>query len=64
LAAAAKKEEPASTPVSPEVHVATQAAPESKPKEEAALTFPAPVKEEEGEEPRGLWGGFWRRRDD
>jgi 3-hydroxyisobutyrate dehydrogenase-like beta-hydroxyacid dehydrogenase len=37
---------------------------EPKPKEETVLTFPAPLKEEEGEEPRGLWGGFWRRRTD
>jgi hypothetical protein len=66
VAAAAKKEEPAPTPASPDVQVAAQAAPapESKPKEEAVLTFPAPVQEGEGEEPRGLWGGFWRRRDD
>ena len=37
---------------------------EPKPKEETVLTFPAPIKEEEVEEPRGLWGGFWRRRTD
>jgi 3-hydroxyisobutyrate dehydrogenase-like beta-hydroxyacid dehydrogenase len=37
---------------------------EAKPKEDTILKFPAPVKEEEGEEPRGLWGGFWRRRTD
>jgi 3-hydroxyisobutyrate dehydrogenase-like beta-hydroxyacid dehydrogenase len=37
---------------------------EPKPKEETVLTFPAPLKEGEGEEPRGLWGGFWRRRTD
>jgi hypothetical protein len=37
---------------------------EAKPKEETVLTFPAPLKEGEGEEPRGLWGGFWRRRTD
>jgi 3-hydroxyisobutyrate dehydrogenase-like beta-hydroxyacid dehydrogenase len=40
------------------------AATEPKPKEETVLTFPAPLKEEEAEEPRGLWGGFWRRRTD
>jgi hypothetical protein len=40
------------------------AAPEAKPKEESILQFPPPVREEEGEEPRGLWGGFWRRRTD
>jgi 3-hydroxyisobutyrate dehydrogenase-like beta-hydroxyacid dehydrogenase len=37
---------------------------EPKPKEETVLTFPTPLKEEEVEEPRGLWGGFWRRRTD
>lgn len=38
---------------------------EPKPKEEPILTFPAPRKEDEEEEaPRGLWGGFWRRRED
>jgi hypothetical protein len=57
---------PEAAAAAPEPAVATQAAPvaEPKPKEEAVLTFPAPVKEGEGEEPRGLWGGFWRRRDD
>jgi 3-hydroxyisobutyrate dehydrogenase-like beta-hydroxyacid dehydrogenase len=40
--------------------------PEPKPKDENILTFPTPPKdgEEAGEEPRGLWGGFWRRRTD
>jgi hypothetical protein len=42
----------------------TVIATEPKPKEETVLTFPAPIKEEEVEEPRGLWGGFWRRRTD
>jgi 3-hydroxyisobutyrate dehydrogenase-like beta-hydroxyacid dehydrogenase len=38
---------------------------ETKPKEEPVLTFPVPRKEEDDEEaPRGLWGGFWRRRED
>lgn len=37
---------------------------EPKAKEEPVLTFPAPRKEEEEEAPRGLWGGFWRRRED
>jgi 3-hydroxyisobutyrate dehydrogenase-like beta-hydroxyacid dehydrogenase len=64
----AKREESPAQPAAPEpaVAVAGAAAPvaESKPKEESVLTFPAPVKEGEGEEPRGLWGGFWRRRDD
>jgi hypothetical protein len=42
------------------------AAVEPKIKEEPVLTFPLPLKEGEGEseEPRGLWGGFWRRRED
>jgi len=46
--------------------VAASAAPvsEPKPKEEPVLSFPTPAKEGEGEEPRGLWGGFWRRRTD
>jgi 3-hydroxyisobutyrate dehydrogenase-like beta-hydroxyacid dehydrogenase len=44
--------------------VPTVTATEPKPKEETVLTFPAPLKEEEVEEPRGLWGGFWRRRTD
>jgi hypothetical protein len=34
------------------------------PKEDTILKFPTPVKEEETEEPRGLWGGFWRRQGD
>jgi hypothetical protein len=56
---------PASEPA-PTTSAATQtvAASELKPKEETILTFPAPLKEGEGEEPRGLWGGFWRRRTD
>ncbi|HSV64273.1 MAG TPA: NAD(P)-dependent oxidoreductase [Chthoniobacterales bacterium] len=33
-------------------------------KEDTILKFPTPAKEEEGEEPRGLWGGFWRRQSD
>jgi 3-hydroxyisobutyrate dehydrogenase-like beta-hydroxyacid dehydrogenase len=37
---------------------------EPKPKEEPLLSFPAPKKEEDEEAPRGLWGGFWRRRED
>jgi 3-hydroxyisobutyrate dehydrogenase-like beta-hydroxyacid dehydrogenase len=39
---------------------------EPKLKQEPVLTFPSPPKEgeEEKEEPRGLWGGFWRRRED
>jgi 3-hydroxyisobutyrate dehydrogenase-like beta-hydroxyacid dehydrogenase len=57
---------PAPAPAAAEVAAAKQepAAAEPKPKEESILQFPAPVKEEEGEEPRGLWGGFWRRRTD
>jgi 3-hydroxyisobutyrate dehydrogenase-like beta-hydroxyacid dehydrogenase len=37
---------------------------EPKAKEEPVLTFPTPRKEEDEEAPRGLWGGFWRRRED
>jgi 3-hydroxyisobutyrate dehydrogenase-like beta-hydroxyacid dehydrogenase len=50
----------------PAVAAAPQAiaATEPKPKEETVLSFPEPLKEGEGEEPRGLWGGFWRRRTD
>jgi 3-hydroxyisobutyrate dehydrogenase-like beta-hydroxyacid dehydrogenase len=50
----------------PAVSASTEAvaATEPKLKEETVLTFPAPLKEGEGEEPRGLWGGFWRRRTD
>ena len=61
---------PAATPAaktSPAAEAAAPTAPitpEAKPKEETVLTFPAPLEEEEGEEPRGLWGGFWRRRTD
>jgi 3-hydroxyisobutyrate dehydrogenase-like beta-hydroxyacid dehydrogenase len=57
---------PAPAPAAAEVPAAKQepAAAEPKPKEESILQFPAPVKEDEGEEPRGLWGGFWRRRTD
>jgi hypothetical protein len=62
---------PAATPAAPPAAADAAAttppiAPESKPKEETVLTFPAPLKEGEGEgeEPRGLWGGFWRRHTD
>jgi 3-hydroxyisobutyrate dehydrogenase-like beta-hydroxyacid dehydrogenase len=56
----------AQAPAAAEVPAAKQepAVTEPKPKEESILQFPAPVKEDEGEEPRGLWGGFWRRRTD
>ena len=52
---------PAAVEVPPEKE---KPAAEATPKEDAILKFPAPAKEEEGEEPRGLWGGFWRRRTD
>jgi 3-hydroxyisobutyrate dehydrogenase-like beta-hydroxyacid dehydrogenase len=48
----------------PEVVAKESPAAEPAPKEDAILKFPEPRKEEEGEEPRGLWGGFWRRRSD
>jgi 3-hydroxyisobutyrate dehydrogenase-like beta-hydroxyacid dehydrogenase len=58
----------ASTPQTAAMPVATSiTAPEvsePKGKEEPVLTFPAPLKEEDEEAPRGLWGGFWRRRED
>lgn len=64
-AAPASEPGPASEPA-PATPAAQQpvAATEPKPKEETILTFPAPLKEGDGEEPRGLWGGFWRRRTD
>ena len=37
---------------------------EAPAKEDTILKFPAPVKEDEEEQPRGLWGGFWRRHSD
>jgi hypothetical protein len=60
---------------SEETHVAPQSAPteisakasptsDSVPQKDTILQFPTPPTEEEGEEPRGLWGGFWRRRSD
>jgi 3-hydroxyisobutyrate dehydrogenase-like beta-hydroxyacid dehydrogenase len=52
---------PAAAEVAPAKENATA---EATPKEDTILKFPAPAKEEEGEEPRGLWGGFWRRRTD
>jgi 3-hydroxyisobutyrate dehydrogenase-like beta-hydroxyacid dehydrogenase len=55
---------PAIAASAPAVAATEPEAAESKPKEETVLTFPAPLKEEEVEEPRGLWGGFWRRRTD
>jgi 3-hydroxyisobutyrate dehydrogenase-like beta-hydroxyacid dehydrogenase len=58
---------PAATPAVAAVEpaaVPAPAEPQAKPKEDNVLTFPAPLQEGEGEEPRGLWGGFWRRRTD
>jgi 3-hydroxyisobutyrate dehydrogenase-like beta-hydroxyacid dehydrogenase len=37
---------------------------EPKPAEAPVLSFPEPLKEGDEPEPRGLWGGFWRRRTD
>jgi len=53
-------------PASPAPAIVAEAASDSepKPKEEPVLSFPVPAKEGEGEDPRGLWGGFWRRRTD
>lgn len=66
IAATEPKREDTAAPASPEIAVAAKApsVQEPKPKEEPVLSFPAPVQEGEGEEPRGLWGGFWRRRTD
>jgi 3-hydroxyisobutyrate dehydrogenase-like beta-hydroxyacid dehydrogenase len=65
-ATASKNEQSAAPRAQTETPVAAKAAApaESQAKEEAVLTFPTPAKEGEGEEPRGLWGGFWRRRTD
>jgi hypothetical protein len=62
----ATSEESVATPAPADTPVAAEAAvlAESQAREETVLTFPTPAKEEEGEEPRGLWGGFWRRRTD
>ena len=55
---------PAASPAAAAEPAAAPAPSEAKPKEDNVLTFPAPLQEGEGEEPRGLWGGFWRRRTD
>jgi hypothetical protein len=61
----------ASAPAEPALSPTPAPAPEPKkepaaeaPKEDTILKFPTPAKEEETEEPRGLWGGFWRRQGD
>lgn len=61
-----KIEAPIATPVAAETETAAKPAPEPEPKTEdrPVLSFPAPLKEEDEPEPRGLWGGFWRRRTD
>ncbi|MFZ1221261.1 MAG: NAD-binding protein, partial [Chthoniobacterales bacterium] len=62
-----KNEGSSPAPVSPEPAPAAKSAAVSEPKVADApiLSFPTPLKEgEETEEPRGLWGGFWRRRTD
>jgi 3-hydroxyisobutyrate dehydrogenase-like beta-hydroxyacid dehydrogenase len=51
-------------PVEPAGVTSAPSTPEPKPKEDTVLSFHPPVKEEETEEPRGLWGGFWRRHTD
>ena len=68
---------PATEPVAQEVAGHTNVAPTEPapapapkepvaeaPKEDSILKFPTPAKEEDAEEPRGLWGGFWRRQGD
>ena len=61
--AAAPPEPPPAVPEMPAANEPAAAA-AAAPKEDTILKFPAPLKEDEGEEPRGLWGGFWRRRTD
>ncbi len=61
-AAAAVTPQTAAAPAATSVNAPT--APEPTPKEEPVLSFPTPKKEEDDEAPRGLWGGFWRRRED
>lgn len=59
------KPEPAANPVpvpAPEAKVPAPSEPKAA--EVPILTFPEPRKEEDEPEPRGLWGGFWRRRTD
>src|SRR5438270_1422299 len=65
--AAAPPEPPPAVPEMPaakEPAAAAEAAPKEDTILDTILKFPTPVKEDEGEEPRGLWGGFWRRRTD
>ena len=54
---------PAEKPAAPAEIKSTESA-ETKSADAPILTFPAPLKEGDEPEPRGLWGGFWRRRDD
>jgi hypothetical protein len=59
----------ASAPVEPTPTSAPVSEPKKEPaaetpKEDTILKFPTPTKEEDIEEPRGLWGGFWRRQGD
>jgi len=61
--AAAPPEPPPAVPEMPAANEPAAAA-AAAPKEDTILKFPAPAKEDEGEEPRGLWGGFWHRRTD
>lgn len=60
--AAAVTPQTAAAPAATSVTAPTTSEP--TPKEEPVLSFPAPKKEEDEEAPRGLWGGFWRRRED
>ena len=57
-------ESPVPAVTAPEAAVLEKPADEPAPKEDTILKFPTPAKEDEGEEPKGLWGGFWRRRSD
>jgi 3-hydroxyisobutyrate dehydrogenase-like beta-hydroxyacid dehydrogenase len=60
--AAAVTPQTAAAPAATSVNAPTTSEP--TPKKEPVLSFPAPKKEEDEEAPRGLWGGFWRRRED
>lgn len=56
---------PAEPALSPPVTVAPAPPAETAPKEDTILKFPSPTTDEDAEEePKGLWGGFWRRRSD
>ena len=57
-----KSEESAAPPASAAEVPASSTPPKAA--DAPILSFPTPLKEGEEPEPRGLWGGFWRRRTD